>query len=52
MPQSEKNAPTTPSAPTSNTAQDNCSIPERLAGHPDGLLHCQAALLDSARRWG
>jgi hypothetical protein len=52
MPQFEENAPTTPPAPSCNTAQDDCSIPQRLAGHPDGLLHCQPALLDSARRWG
>jgi hypothetical protein len=52
MPQSEENAPTRPPAPPSNTAQDNCAFPQRLAGDPDGLLHCQPTLLDSAYRWG
>jgi hypothetical protein len=45
MPQSEENAPMRPPAPTSNTAQDNCAIPQRPGGHPDRLLHCQPALL-------
>jgi hypothetical protein len=52
MPQWEENAPARPPAPTSHTAQDNWAIPQRPAGHPDGFLHCQPALLDSARRWG
>jgi hypothetical protein len=52
MPQSEETAPPRPPPPTSHTAQDNCAIPQRRTGDPDGLLHCQPALLDSARRWG
>jgi hypothetical protein len=52
MPQFEEDAPMRPRAPTPHTAQDNCAIPQHPAGDPDGLLHCQPALLDSARRWG